>query len=62
MTIKEGKWEVNIRFDYDDYYQAGRGLTTKGKYLPYEYKGSKYRDRSKAQAYVDKLNEGNYHD
>lgn len=48
-------WEVDCLFDYDDYYQAGRNVVIEGKFL-YEHKGRRYRDKSQAQAYVDKLN------
>jgi hypothetical protein len=58
MNIEEAtEWVVIEMFDYDDYYQVGRDVMVDGK-LAYQKRGSRYRNRTTAQAYADRLNKG----
>ena len=51
----ENKWKSVPFFDYDDYYQVGRTVMVDGKYK-FESKGIRYRDKSQAETYANKLN------
>lgn len=51
----ENKWKVVPFFDYDDYYKVGRDVVENGKFK-FESKGIKYREKSQAETYANKLN------